>query len=132
MKKDASACPICGMQLDDNHFAPASFPGIDQQICCNCEENLSLMFANFEEKPGTGSGYIVPDHSDRLEEITGRAYLENRLIYYQDVLVSRLSEGKDANPDEIKRLKVEIDKIKARSGADTSAKSIPSPSNTSP
>jgi hypothetical protein len=72
MKNDKSFCPICSMKLDDNHFAPASFPGIDQVICCNCEENLGLMFTNFEEKPGTDHGYIVPDNSDRLEAITGR------------------------------------------------------------
>ena len=69
MKNDESLCPICGMQLDDNHFAPTSFPGIDQEICCNCEENLDLMFSNFKDKPGTDRGYIVPDNSNRLEEI---------------------------------------------------------------
>jgi len=112
MKNDESLCPICGIQLDDNHFAPASFPGIDQEICCNCEENLGLMFTNFKDKPGTDHGYIVPDNSNRLEEITGRSYLEHRLIYYQNVLDYRISEGKDANLDEIEQLKIEINKIK--------------------
>ena len=112
MKNDESLCPICGMQLDDNHFAPASFPGIDEDICCNCGENLGLMFTNFNNKPGTNHSYIVPDNSDRMEEITGRSYLENRLIYYQDVFDNRISEGKDANLDEIKKLRIEIDKIK--------------------
>lgn len=58
-----SNCLICGSQLDDNHFYPATFPGIDQKICCNCDENLGLMFTNFEEKPGD-HGYMVPDYSD--------------------------------------------------------------------
>jgi hypothetical protein len=112
MKNDESFCPICGTELDENHFAPASFPGIDQAICCNCEENLGLMFTNFKDKPEAKDGYIVPDNSNRLEEITGRSYLENRLIFYQDVLEYRISQGKDANHDVIKQLRVEIDKIK--------------------
>jgi len=106
-KKD---CPICDMQLDNNHFAPTSFPGIDKEICCNCDKNISLMFTNFGEKPGN-AGYIVPDNSDRLEQVTGRSYLENRLIFYQYVLVKRLSEDKPANADIIKELKDEIAKI---------------------
>lgn len=109
MGNDKNECPICGMQLDDNHFTPVSFPGLDQEICCNCDENISLMFTNFEEKPGRDDGYIVPDNSDRLEQITGRSYLKNRLIFYQYVLKKRQSEDKSANV--IKELKDEIDKI---------------------
>ena len=100
-------CPICGMQLDNNHFAPVSFPGIDQNICCNCEENIGLMFTNFEEKPGNEASYIVPDNSDRLEQVTGRSYQENRLIFYQYVLEKRQSEDK-SNHAIIKKLKDEI------------------------
>ncbi len=70
------------------------------------------MFTNFNNKPGTNQSYIVPDNSDRIEKITGRSYLENRLIYYQDVLDNRMSEGKDANLDEIEQLRLEIEKIK--------------------
>ena len=70
------------------------------------------MFTNFEEKPGTDHGYIVPDNSSRLETITGRSYLENRLIFYQDILDYRISEEKNANLDEIKELSLEIEKIK--------------------
>lgn len=103
-------CPICGAQLDDNHFAPASFPGIDQNVCCNCDENLGLLFTNFEEKPGD-HGYIVPDYSDRLEQITGRSYLANRLIFYQFVLNQRESGGHLAESETIKALKDEIAKI---------------------
>lgn len=112
MKNNEYFCPICSMPLDDNHFAPASFPGIDQPICCNCEENLGLMFTNFEEKPGTDHGYIIPDNSIRLEMITGRSYFENRLIYYQDTLDYRISGEKDENLDAIKQLRQEIEKIK--------------------
>jgi hypothetical protein len=104
-------CLICGMQLDDNHFAPASFPAIEQKICCNCDENLSLMFTNFEEKPGKNDGYIVPDYSDRLEQISGRPYLENRLIFYQYVLRKQESDANLANSELIKELKDEIAKI---------------------
>lgn len=100
-----SNCLICGTQLDDNHFAPASFPGIDQNVCCNCDENLGLMFTNFEEKPESNDGYIVPDYSDRLEQITGRSYLENRLIFYQYVLRRRESDGNLPNSDMIKEAK---------------------------
>ena len=67
------------------------------------------MFTNFEEKPGGDNGYIVPDNSDRLEQITGRSYLENRLTYFQYVLEKQQSENKPANV--IKELKDEIDKI---------------------
>ena len=109
MENKKNACPICGMQLDDNHFTPVSFPGIEKEICCDCDENISLMFSNFEEKPEGGDGYIVPDNSDRLEQITGRSYLENRLIFYQYVLKKRQSEDNSANV--IKELKDEIDKI---------------------
>jgi hypothetical protein len=107
-----SKCPVCGMVLDNNHFAPASFPGIDQDICCNCDENFGLMFTNFEEKPGD-HGHIVPDYSDRLEQITGRSYLENRLIFYQYILRKRESDGHLANSEMIKELKNEISKITA-------------------
>ena len=79
-------CPVCGMLFDNDHFVPTSFPGIDQKICCNCDENLSLMFTNFDDKPGD-HGYIVPDYSDQLEKLTGRSYLENRLLFYKYVLV---------------------------------------------
>ena len=109
MENEKIDCPVCGMQLDDNHFAPSSFPGLDKEICCNCDKNISLMFTNFEEKPGVGDGYIVPDNCDRLEQITGRSYLENRLIFFQHVLRKRQSEDKPANV--IKELKDEIDKI---------------------
>jgi hypothetical protein len=65
-----------------------------------------------KDKPRIDHGYIVPDNSNRLEEITGRSYLENRLIYFQDVLDNRILGGKDANLDQIEQLRVEIDKIK--------------------
>ena len=111
MDNKKNACPLCGMQLDDNHYAPVSFPGIDKEICVNCDNNIGLMFSNFEEKPGEDGGYIVPDNSDRLEQVTGRSYLENRLIYYQCVLGKRQSKDKPANADIIKELKDEIAKI---------------------
>jgi hypothetical protein len=100
------------MRLDDNHYFPTTFPGIDQEICCNCDENISLMFTNFEEKPGRNDGYIVPDNSDRLEQVTGRSYKENRLIFYQYVLRKRQSENNPPNSEVIKNLKDEISKIK--------------------
>lgn len=106
-----SNCLICGMRLDDNHYFPMTFPGIDKGICCNCDENLGLMFTNFEEKPGRNYGYIVPDNSDRLEQVTGRSYKENRLIFYQYVLRKRQSEGNPSNSEVIKNLKDEISKI---------------------
>jgi hypothetical protein len=111
MKNKGIDCPICGIQLDDNHFFPAAFPGVDQDVCCNCDENLSLMFTNFEEKPGNNDGFIVPDNSDRLEQITGRSYRENRLIFYQYVLRKRESDKNLANSELIKELKDEIVKI---------------------
>ena len=99
------------MQLDNNHFAPASFPGIDEEICCNCDENLGLMFTNFDEKPGKDDGYIVPDNSSRLEQITGRSYLENRLIFFNAVLRKRTSENDPSKAEVVKELKAEIEKI---------------------
>ena len=109
MENKKNACPICSIQFDKVNFFPTSFPGIEKEICCNCDENISLMFTNFEEKPGVGDGYIVPDNCDRLEQITGRSYLENRLIFFQHVLRKRQSEDKPANV--IKELEDEIDKI---------------------
>jgi hypothetical protein len=111
MEIKSNNCPICGVQLDNNHFTPATFPGIGQYVCCNCDENLSLMFTNFEQKPGNNDGYIVPDNSDRLEQFTGRSYQENRLIFYQYVLRKRESDGNVANSELIKKLKDEIAKI---------------------
>jgi hypothetical protein len=110
MKNKNCCCSICGFQLDDNHYFPTTFPGIDQEICCNCDENLSLMFTNFEKKPGNNDGYIVPDNSDRIEQVTGRSYLENRLIYFQYVLAKRAEEEKPKS-EVIKDLKDEISKI---------------------
>ena len=104
-------CPICGMEMDDNHFAPASFPGIDVLICCNCEENLSLMFTNFEERP-SGDSYIVPDNSDKIEQITGRSYLENRLLYFLDCIRYRQTNNNPADAATIDNLKTEVEKIK--------------------
>jgi hypothetical protein len=109
MENDKDNCPLCGIQLDDNHWAPVSFPGIDKEICINCDQNIGLMFSNFEEKPSADGGYIIPDNSDRLELVTGRSYLKNRLIFYQYILKKRQSEDKTANV--IKELKDEIDKI---------------------
>lgn len=109
MKNVNIDCPICGMEMDDNHFAPMSFPGIEGQICCNCEENLSLMFTNFDKKP-SDNGYIVPDNSDRLEQITGRTYLENRLLYFFDC-VKYQKARKIPDDSAIEALKTEIDKI---------------------
>ena len=111
MKNQKKDCPVCGMQLDNNHFAPVSFPGIDEEICCNCEENLGLMFTNFDEKPGEAGGYIVPDNSVRLEQITGRSYLENRLIFFKAVLKQRTSEGDPSKAEVVKELTAEIEKI---------------------
>ena len=99
------------MQLDNNHFAPASFPGIDEEICCNCDENLGLMFTNFDNKLSESGGYIVPDNSARLEQITGRSYLENRLIFFKAVLRQRSSERNPSNAEVVKELQVEIEKI---------------------
>lgn len=110
MKYESNDCPVCGMPLDDNHFAPAMFPGIDGEICCNCEENLSLMFTNFDHKPGE-NGYIVPDNSDQLEQITGRSYQENRLIYFKYCHRMRKAENDPANAETLKELEVEIEKI---------------------
>ena len=110
MEDKTKNCPICGMQIDDNHFFPTSFPGIDDKICINCDQNISLMFTNFDERP-EGNGYIVPDNSDRLQEVTGRSYLENRLIYYQYVLGKLQSEVNPSNVDLIKEIKEEITKI---------------------
>ena len=104
-------CPICGMPFDNNDFAPVSFPCVEKEICIICDENISLMFTNFEENPGNNDGYIVPDNSYRLEQVTGRSYQENRLIFYQYVLEKRKSEDKSANSEVIKNLKNEISKI---------------------
>ena len=113
MENKKSRCPICRMPLDGNHFAPVLFPGIDQEVCCNCDENLGLMFTNFDQKPGTkDDGYIVPDYSDRLHQITGRSYLENRLIFYRYCLKRELEKEKIGNEPEISRMQAEIEKIK--------------------
>jgi hypothetical protein len=109
MKNINYACPICSIQFDDLNFIPTSFPGIEKEICCDCDKNISLMFTNFDEKPGGDDSYIVPDNSDRLEKLTGRSYQENRLIFYQYVLKKQQSEDKPASA--IKELKDEIDKI---------------------
>ncbi len=109
MEKKKNDCPVCGMELDDLHFTPVSFPGIDKEICCNCDRNIGLMFTNFKEKPGDG-GFTVPDYSDRIEQITGRSYLENRLIFYLDVLRQRKSE-RNPSKAEIEEIKAEIEKI---------------------
>ena len=111
MKNRNNYCPVCGEQMDDNHFTPVSFPGIDEEICCLCDQNISLMFTNFGEKPGGGNGYIVPDNSDRLEQITGRSYLENRLIFYLYCLKKRQSEGNPPDAVVIEELEAEIEKI---------------------
>ena len=111
MRNQKKDCPICGMQLDNNHFSPASFPGIDEEICCNCDENLGLMFTNFDVKPGEIGGYIVPDNSDRLEQITGRSYLENRLFFFKAALRKRTSENDPSKAEVIKELKNKIEKI---------------------
>jgi hypothetical protein len=120
MKNQKKDCPVCGMKLDNNHFAPASFPGIDEEICCNCDENLGLMFTNFDEKPGEDGGYIVPDNSARLEQITGRSYLENRLIYFKALLRKKTSENDPANAKFVKNLKAEIEKTTIAIKADNS------------
>lgn len=103
-------CPICGIPLDDNHFSPSFFHGIDDPICCNCDENLSLMFTNFEKGPGD-EGYIVPDNSGRLEQITGRSYLENRLIFLMHCLKERQISGDSPGDKDIEGLKAEIEKV---------------------
>lgn len=110
MRKEKNDCPICGFQIDDNHFIPVSFPGIDEPICCNCDENLGLMFTNFEEKPGD-DGYIVPDNSDQLEQLTGRPYIENRLLYFLDCLRQRQSQGYPTESEIIIKLRADIEKI---------------------
>lgn len=108
MKKVSKDCPVCGIQLDDNHFAPVLFPGIDNEICCNCCQNLGLMFTNFDKKPGD-NGYIVPDNSYRLEQITGRSYLKNRLLYYENCHRLRKSEKDLANAEVLKELEDELE-----------------------
>jgi hypothetical protein len=110
MENRKNNCPICGIQMDDNHFTPVSFPGIGEPICCNCKENLGLMFTNFENKPGD-NGYIAPDNSERLEVITRRAYIENRLIYFLDCLCQQESKGDIADAEVIKTLKADIEKM---------------------
>ena len=110
MEKEKNACPICGIQMDDNHFIPVSFPCIDEPICCNCDENLGLMFSNFEQRLGA-NGYIVPDNSDRLEQVTGRSYMENRMRFFQDCLRQRQSQGYPVDAEVIKKLKADIQKI---------------------
>jgi hypothetical protein len=109
MENKKNSCPICSIQFDNVNFFPTSFPGIEKEICCDCDKNISLMFTNFDKKPGGDDSYIVPDNSDRLEKVTGRSYLENRLIFFQYVLKKQQSEDKPANA--IKELKDEIDKI---------------------
>ncbi len=105
-----NVCLLCGVQMDDNHFIPATFPGIDEPICCNCNENLKLMFNNFEERPGK-TGYIVPDYSERLKKITGRSYLENKFLYFQHRLQLSQSKNSPSNAEDINKLKSEIRKI---------------------
>lgn len=110
MGTENNDCPICGIPLDDNHFYPSSFPGIDDPICCNCDENLSLMFTNFEKGPGD-EGFIVPDNSVRLKQITGRSYLENRLIFLLHCLKKRQFSGDLPGDKSIERLKAEVEKV---------------------
>jgi hypothetical protein len=115
MKNKIKNCPICRIPLDDNHYAPVSFPIIEVEICCNCYKNLSLMFTNFEEEPGTdGHGYIMPDYSDRLREVTGRSYQENRLVYYEYCLERESRRKKRDGENASGKLKAEIEKIRAK------------------
>ena len=109
MENKKIACPICSIQFDKVNFFPTSFPGIEKEICFDCDKNISLMFTNFDEKPEGDDYFIVPDHSNRLELVTGRSYLENRLLFYEYVLKKRQSEDNSANV--IKELKDEIVKI---------------------
>jgi hypothetical protein len=110
MKSDKGRCPVCDMPMDDNHFTPVSSLIFSESICCNCHENISLMFVNFQEKPGN-RGYIVPDHCERLEKISGRSYLENRLIFYCERLKTRQDMGDRADSLEVRKLKAETEKI---------------------
>ncbi|RPH49567.1 MAG: hypothetical protein EHM85_13390 [Desulfobacteraceae bacterium] len=110
MENKKNDCPFCGEQMDDNHFASTSFPGIDEPICCNCNENLRLMFTYFEKYP-SDNGYVFPDNSDRLEQVTGRTYLENRLLFYLYYIKKRKLEGKPVDAEEIGNLEAEIEKI---------------------
>jgi hypothetical protein len=99
-------CPICGMPFDDQHFESVKCPYLPENICCNCDENLGLMFTNFVEKP-SGKGYIEPDFSDRLAELTGRSYLQNRLLFYQ-ACVEKWSE----DSQKVVELTAEIESIR--------------------
>ena len=111
MENEKNACPICSIQFDNVNFFWTLFPGIEKEICCDCDKNISLMFTNFDEKPGGDDSYIVPDNSDRIEQVTGRSYLENRLIFYQHVLKKRQLEDTHAHANIIKECKDEIAKI---------------------
>lgn len=110
MENQKKDCPICGAQMDDNHFTPVLFPGIDEPICCNCDEDWRLVFNNIEKSPGDND-YIAPYYSDRLEQITGRPYIETMLLYFQDCLRQWEFQGDKADAEVIKRLKAEIENI---------------------
>jgi len=104
-------CPVCSVVLDEGYFSPQQNPWLEKEICEFCNYNISLMFTNFELSPGLeDDGYIVPDWSDRLSELTGRSYLENRLLYYQDFFKSSLANKRDST--EIESISEEVAKIK--------------------
>jgi hypothetical protein len=91
-------CPICeNSQIE--RFVSSRVAGCE--ICSDCDYFIDLGFSNYDEQP---EQYLYPVSwvYDRLHTLTGRSYLQNKIIWLNEVVESLevlIAPGTDARKD---------------------------------
>ena len=79
-----AACPVCENSLIEQ-FVPSTVA--DCEICIDCDYFIGLGFSNYDDQP---EQYLYPVSwiYDRLHTLTGRSYLQSKVIWLNEVVES--------------------------------------------